>query len=197
LSPLPVDNRALPHDDPFLIHGQPNSGLNALHQFNNNSNGTPYYGHNPRLPFSYSDSSLRAQSAAPRVGGTPHGGYQPLFSVPNQREQPAHQYQQGYSDGPDQPSGLNATIARLLADVQRLSESMDQQHIINNQLLTSNQQLENSNQQLVESNQQLTMCVKAIELLQTESKNMGKKKAGSKNVSNEHSLLKVSYRTIE
>jgi len=122
---------------------------------------------------------------------------QPLFSVPNQREQLAHQYQQGYSDGPDQPSGLNATIAWLLADVQHLSESMDQQHVTNNQLLTSNQQLENSNQQLVESNQQLTMRVKAIELLQTESKNMGKKKAGLKNVSNEHSLLKVSYRTVE
>jgi len=27
LSPLPLDNGALPHDDPFLVHGQPSSGL--------------------------------------------------------------------------------------------------------------------------------------------------------------------------
>jgi hypothetical protein len=155
LSPLPVDNRALPHDDPFLIHGQPNSGLNALHQFNNNSNGTPYYGHNPRLPFSYSDSSLRAQSAAPRVGGTPHGG------------------------------STNKVTVMVLTNLQDLMLRLRGCLQMSN---ASNQQLENSNQQLVESNQQLTMHVEAIELLQTESKNTGKKKAGSKNVSNEHSI---------
>ncbi|KAG1817823.1 hypothetical protein EV424DRAFT_1407178 [Suillus variegatus] len=135
LSPLPLDNGALPHDDPFLVHGQPSSGLNALHQFNNNSNGTPYLG---RPPFAYS---------APV----------------------AHPYHRGYGDGPDQSPGLNAVVARLVAEVQRLSGSVDQQHITNNQLLASNQQLENSNQQLVKSNQQLTMRVEAIELLQAEN----------------------------
>jgi hypothetical protein len=139
LSPLPVDNRALPHDDPFLIHGQPNSG----------------YGHNPRLPFSYSDSSLRAQSAAPRVGGTPHGG------------------------------STNKVTVMVLTNLQDLMLRLRGCLQMSN---ASNQQLENSNQQLVESNQQLTMHVEAIELLQTESKNTGKKKAGSKNVSNEHSI---------
>lgn len=163
LSPLPLDNGALPHDDPFLVHGQPSSGLNALHQFNNHSNGTPYLG---RPPFAYS---------APV----------------------AHPYHRGYGDGPDQSPGLNAVVAWLVAEVQRLSRSVDLQHVTNNQLLASNQQLENSNQQLVESNQQLTMRVEAIELLQAESKNAPGKKKTSKNVSNEHILLKVSHRTVK
>lgn len=119
LSPLPVDNRALPHDDPFLIHGQPNSG----------------YGHNPRLPFSYSDSSSCAQSAAPQVGGTPHGG------------------------------STNKVTVMVLTNLQDL-------------MLQLRGCLQMSN----------AMRVEAIELLQTESKNTGKKKAGSKNVSNEHSI---------
>ncbi|KAG1822043.1 uncharacterized protein BJ212DRAFT_1297292 [Suillus subaureus] len=157
LSPLPIDNGALPHDDPFLMHRQPNSGLNALHQFNNNSNGTPYHGHNPCPPFAYSDPP---------------------------------------SNGPDQSLGLSAMIAQLLAEVQRLSESMNLQHVTNNQLLASNQQLENLNQQLVESNQQLTMHVEAIELIQAESKNVGKKKAGLKNVSNKHILLKKNEHVL-
>ncbi|KAG2355807.1 hypothetical protein BDR07DRAFT_1381261 [Suillus spraguei] len=81
--------------------------------------------------------------------------------------------------------GLEAlhTVAINHYYVQHLSESINQQHITNNQLLTLNQKLENLNQQLVESNQQLII----------ESKNTGKKKAGSKNVSNEHVLLKNEH----
>ncbi|KAG2743041.1 hypothetical protein P692DRAFT_20821681 [Suillus brevipes Sb2] len=78
--------------------GPLSSGLSTLHQFNNNSNGTPYHGYNFRPPFAYSDPPSCAQSIAPQVGETPHGSYQSLFSVPNQHEQLAHPYQRGYSD---------------------------------------------------------------------------------------------------
>jgi hypothetical protein len=163
-----------------------------FHHLNQPSHrGTPYLGHTSKssTPFSYGDSLSRSGTAEPQ-GGTPHDSFQQLYPAQGNHNQPimtqTNIWQSGLSQmdyGHDNGSSLHTTVSWLIAENQRLSNMTDELFVTNKRLM-----------------EQLRVTQGIVESLKTDflefsskfrSESKSSKKTATKNLSNEHSKLKV------
>lgn len=159
---------------------------NFHHSNQPSQGGTPYLGHTSRTLFSYGDSSSRSGTAEPQ-GGTPHDSFQPLYPAHGNNHQMMAQMNFRQSTllqtdhGHDNGSNLHATVARLIAENQRLSNITDQ-------LFASNKTLTEQ----LSITQDIVGSLKN-DFLQFSDKfgSKASKKTAAKNTSNEHLKLKV------
>ncbi|KAG0693067.1 hypothetical protein DFH29DRAFT_1084401 [Suillus ampliporus] len=193
LSPL-ENNGGLPRMDPFFstgqqgasrepqvmtndgmylfgrqVHGGSASGQGTLYQGTSLVQGTPY--NNGTHLFPYGESPSLAPQPNQR-GPTPD--YQPLFSVAggSYMNQPS----------PDPSTNLHSTVAQAVSQIHRLTETSDQH--------TNQDALMNACLQKV--SECLGTAEKKIEKLENEGADKGKppKKAATKNILNNHPILK-------
>ncbi|KAG2066524.1 hypothetical protein BDR04DRAFT_1160197 [Suillus decipiens] len=153
---------------------------------------TPYHGHNSLTPFTGSEPSLWSQSLAP--SGSREGGYQNLYSF--RQSQQAALRMDPYQHIPleDQVRDLNATVAHLVSEVARLTESNE--HLLNTsqQICFNNAQMSVAHEQLTGTYEALTLRVDQHEItLKSLTEKLVQKKAASKHISNEHPALKPMF----
>ncbi|KAG1768568.1 hypothetical protein EV702DRAFT_1049956 [Suillus placidus] len=112
---------------------------------------TPYNGHNSLTPFTGSEPSSRSQSQAP--SGSREGGYQHIYSF-RQPQQVAPLRMDPYQHVPntleDQVQDLNVTVARLVSEVARLTESNQHLLDISQRICLDNAQMSVAHEKLSE-----------------------------------------------
>jgi hypothetical protein len=153
--------------------------------------GSPYLGHNSTSPLSGSEPPSRAPSIAP--GG---GDYNHLLGR-HQQQQPTHGFNQTvhpsfFHDSIGQE--VQNTVSQLRVDLQHLSEGTQKFY---EQMMTTTKNLTSRVESLEKTSQeQQTMLAQLAARVHANPQDIPpKKKAASRNVVNEHPILKVSFKS--
>jgi len=178
------------NDDPFLFQRQPLHEGSAL-STSTSSQGTPYHGTHP---FPYSESP----SVIPQLN--PRGlvaDYQPLYNIADGRFRGSHMNQGNMSSDP--PS-LHSMVAQVTSKVHQLTENSSQQMTQNAMFNTYLQKLSERLDAAEQRIAHLEAAEQRVETLHNEMSELTEKmkppkKAATKNISNDHPILKVIQTT--
>jgi len=170
----------------------PSHAMRAPRFVNTSSQGeSPYLGHNSTSPLSSSEPPSRAPSIAPR-----EGDYNHLLGR-HQQQQPTHGFNQTvhpsfFHDSIGQE--VQNAVSQLRVDLQHLSEGTQKFY---EQMMTTTKNLTSRVESLEKTSQeQQTMLAQLAARVHANAQDIPpKKKAASRNVANEHPILKVSFKS--